>query len=102
MDTPKIETSFFQTKGFMLLVGFFLFILTITFLFGEHGVLQLAKSRRRLSELKETIGRLEKERDALARQVRQLRDDPLTLERHAREKLWLMKPDETVVVIVKK
>jgi cell division protein FtsB len=84
----------------MLLV-LFVFIIIMAFFFGEGGIIEIIKSRSRLEELRRDISELEKERDALLKEIRELEKNPWALERKAREKLWLMKKNEKVVVIVR-
>lgn len=59
------------------------------------------KSRARVEELKKKVTQLENERDRLIKEISDLEKNPNTLERKAREKLWLMKKNEKVVVFVK-
>lgn len=94
------ETRFWQSKGVMLLLIFFIFILILTFFFGDRGILDVVRARRTIERLKGEIEALEREKAALSEEVRQLQENPLSLEKQAREKLWLMKPNEKVVVIV--
>ena len=83
----------------MLLVVF-LFILILAFFFGEGGIVEIIKARTRIEALRKDIAQLEKERDALLKEIEELENNPLAVEKKAREKLWLMKKNEKVVVIV--
>jgi cell division protein FtsB len=87
------------SKGFLLLLLFFLFILVLAFFFGDRGILEIVKSKREIRALQEEVRRLEVERDTLAQAVRELQGDPAAIEKRAREKLWLMKKNEKVVVL---
>lgn len=84
-----------------MLVVLFIFILILAFFFGEGGIVEIIETQGKIEKLKESIAGLEKERDILDKEVRELNENPLALERKAREKLWLMKKNEKVVVIVK-
>ncbi len=86
-------------KGFLLLLLFFLFILLLAFFFGDRGFLEITRARGEIRTLQQEVSRLEGERDALAREVQTLRSDPDAVEKRAREKLWLMKKNEKVVVL---
>ncbi len=99
-NNPRREKSFLRSKGFALLLGFFLFVMVLTFFFGDRGVLEIVRARRTIAGLKDSIARLERERAELVVEVQRLRDSPLALERKAREKLWLMKKSEKVIVRV--
>ncbi len=85
----------------MLLLTLFMLILILAFFFGEGGIIEIIKARTRIEELRRDIAKLEKERDALLKEIEELKKNPLALEKKAREKLWLMKKNEKVVVIVK-
>ncbi len=95
--TKKIK--FVQTKGFLLLMTLFIFILILTFFFGDSGILEIVGAQRKIEELKTNIDQLKKEKERLANEVEELKNNPHALERHAREKLWLMKKNEMVVVL---
>jgi len=92
--------SLFQSKGWMMLVVFFLFILLMTFFFGDRGIIEIIRTKKEIRALQESIIELEAQKRSLTTDVQQLRDNPLALEKEAREKLWLMKKNEKVVVIV--
>jgi cell division protein FtsB len=48
------------------------------------------------------VERLEKKKRKLEREIEELKTNPKALEKKAREKLWLQKPDEIVIVDKKK
>ena len=83
-----------------MLVVFFLFILLMTFFFGDRGIIEIIRTKKEIRALQESIIELEAQKRSLTTDVQQLRDNPLALEKEAREKLWLMKKNEKVVVIV--
>jgi cell division protein FtsB len=85
----------------MLLIIFFLFILLLTYFFGDKGIIEIMKTQKEIRALETSIHELEARKRSLTSEVKQLREDPLALEREAREKLWLMKKNEKVIVIVK-
>jgi cell division protein FtsB len=85
----------------MLLIIFFLFILLLTYFFGDKGIIEIMKTQKEIRALETSIQELEARKRSLTSKVKQLREDPLALEREAREKLWLMKKNEKVIVIVK-
>ena len=78
----------------------FIFILILAFFFGEGGIVEIVKARAKIEELRKNIAQLEKERDALVKEIEELKKNPMALEKKAREKLWLMKKNEKVVVII--
>jgi cell division protein FtsB len=97
----KKENSLFQSRGLALLLVFFLLILIMAFIFGDRGLLEIIKTQKQIKALQQTIKELESERLRLTKEIDMLRENPLALEEKAREKLWLMKKNEKVVVLVK-
>ena len=95
--TDKVK--FVQTKGFLLLVALFIFILILTFFFGDSGIIEIVGAQRKIAELKNRIVHLEKEKKRLAKEIEELENNPNALERRAREKLWLMTKNEMVIVL---
>jgi cell division protein FtsB len=95
------KVAFIRSKGFLLIVVFFLLILILTFFFGDSGIFEIMKSQKRIEVLEQRIKELEKTKTALQAEIEALKKNPLALEKKAREKLWLMKKNEKVVVIVK-
>jgi cell division protein FtsB len=89
----------FPSKGMALLLAFFLLILVMAFVFGDRGLLEIIKTQKQISALKQTIKELEAEKAKLSKEIEMLRENPLALELKAREKLWLMKKSEKVVVL---
>ncbi|MDY0296670.1 MAG: septum formation initiator family protein [Acidobacteriota bacterium] len=94
------KNPFFRSKAFLLLLTLLLFILLLTFFFGDSGIIEIIQAQKRIEELEQRVVALEGQRDALQREIEQLRRDPRSLEAIAREKLWLMKKDEKVIVVV--
>jgi cell division protein FtsB len=84
-----------------LLLVFFLLILIMAFIFGDRGLLEIIKTQKQIKVLKQTIKDLESEKLKLSKEIDLLRENPMALEKKAREKLWLMKKNEKVIVLVK-
>ncbi|MCI0470098.1 MAG: septum formation initiator family protein, partial [Candidatus Aminicenantes bacterium] len=84
-----------------MLIILFIFILIMSFFFGDSGIVEIVRVKEKIENLKTSVASLEKEKAALAEEVEKLQNNPLALERKAREKLWLMKKNEKVVVIIK-
>lgn len=84
-----------------MLVVLFVFIIILAFFFGDSGIVEIVKTQDRIEQLEKSIAALESEKEQLEHEIEELKDNPLALERKAREKLWLMKKNEKVVVIVK-
>ena len=96
----KKEISLLQSRGLVLLLVFFLFILVLAFVFGDRGIIEIVKSKRQIKALQVTIRTLEAEKQKLTREIELLKENPMALEKKARASLWLMKKNEKVVVLV--
>lgn len=101
MKKNSRDFSFFKSKGFLMLIVLFIIVLIMSFFFGDSGVIEIIKAQDRIENLKASVADLKVEKAALEREIEELEKNPLALERKAREKLWLMKKNEKVVVIVK-
>ena len=96
----KRESPLLQSRGLALLLAFFLFILVLAFVFGDHGIVEIVRTQKEIRALQATIRELEAQKARLTRDIAMLRATPLALEKKAREELWLMKKNEKVVVLV--
>ncbi len=85
-----------------VLVIFVLSVLVISTVFGKKGLISIVRARRTYAEMEKEIERLKLEKSRLEREIAELEADPRALEREARDKLWLVKPGEKVVVKKKK
>lgn len=99
--SKKKENSPMQSRGLVLLLFFFLFILILAFIFGDRGIIEIVKTQKQIRGLQQTIKTLELEKQKLSREIELLKENPLALEKKAREDLWLMKKNEKVIVLVK-
>lgn len=86
-------------KSFRFLLGsavvFFLVLLATTWI---ASVRDLRRAHAREALLQERIRKTELRNQALEQRIERLRDDPLMLERLAREQLGLVREGEVVVV----
>jgi cell division protein FtsB len=80
---------------------FLLAVLLITSLFGKKGLLESQRARKTYETRLEERARLESRKARLLKEIEELERNPRAVEREAREKLWLMKKDEVVVVKTK-
>ena len=85
----------------MALVFFFSVLLLSSF-FGKKGLIEIYRARKVHKELVQEVESLEKKMRKLEREIEELKSNPKAVEKKAREKLWLMKPDEIVIVDKKK
>ena len=80
------------------IVGFLLLALLITTVFGKKGLIGIVRARKAQAELLREIESLKAEKARLEREIAALKSDPKAVDKEAREKLWLMKPDEKVII----
>ena len=78
-------------------LGFVLFVLLIAAVFGPKGFIEITRVRRQHAELVREIDRLKDEKARLEKEIIELEKNPEAVEKDAREKLGLIKPDEKVV-----
>jgi cell division protein FtsB len=68
-------------------------------LFGERGLLDGVRAQRVSQSAARDLSRLRDENERLRTQIRQLRDDPATIEAIARRELGLVRPGEVMVTV---
>ena len=89
-----------STREKLVLFGgaFLLLVLLITSVFGRKGVLEIYRIRRSHAALLREIEVLEKEKARLEKEIEALKRDPRAVDREARDKLWLIGPEEKVII----
>ena len=86
-------------KKVLIGVGVFGFlILLVTSVFGRKGLLWNSRAKNEYQAKADEIRRLEADRDRLEREIAELERNPRAVEAEARERIWLVKPDEKVIV----
>lgn len=95
------KTNLLTSRGFLMLIALLILIVILTFFFGDSGIVEIVSTQNRIHSLEAQIHELEREKERLESEIQELINNPLALEKRAREKLWLMKKNEKVVVIVK-
>lgn len=73
-------------------------ILLIASFFGKNGLIEMYRSKKKYDNLVQEVEGLRKQKKKLEREVEELEKNPKAVEKKAREKLWLMKPDEIVII----
>ena len=80
--------------------GAFLFLVfLIASFFGERGLIEIYQTQKKKSTLVQERERLLTVKKKLEREIEELKTNPEAVERKAREKLWLMKPNEIVILL---
>lgn len=77
---------------------FLIFVLLLTSFFGKKGLLEIYRARKTYGALLQDIETLKLEKARLEKEVAGLERNPGAVDKTAREKLWLMKPDEKVII----
>jgi cell division protein FtsB len=98
MGREERRGSSLRRKLLLAGVAFFFLVLIITTLFGRKGLIEIYRARKNYEALVEEIKQLEARKSRLQREIEDLQKNPEAVEREAREKLWLMKPDEKVII----
>jgi len=98
MPREKRRGTSLRRRLVLSAVVLFFLILLISSLFGKKGLIEICKARKNYAALLEDIKALEAKKIQLLKDIQALQRDPAAVEREAREKLWLMKPDEKVIV----
>lgn len=79
--------------------AFLFLVFLIASLFGERGLIEVFQTQKNKNTLVQEKMRLLAEKRKLEREIEELKTNPEAVEKKAREKLWLMKPDEIVIII---
>lgn len=79
--------------------AFLFLVFLIASLFGERGLIEVFQTQKSKNTLVQEKMRLLAEKRKLEREIEELKTNPEAVEKKAREKLWLMKPDEIVIII---
>jgi cell division protein FtsL len=90
--------SSFRKRLYTAGLTFLFFVLIMVSFFGKNGLLDTYKAKQKKQELIEKAEQLEEEKQELQKEIEELKKNPQAVEKKAREKLWLVKPDEIIVV----
>jgi cell division protein FtsB len=78
--------------------AFLLLALVVTLFFGRKGLIEIYHARRARAALLEEIERLKQVKSRLEKDIAALEKDPRAVDKEAREQLWMIRPDEKVIV----
>ncbi|MCX6563740.1 MAG: septum formation initiator family protein [Candidatus Aminicenantes bacterium] len=87
-----------RRKIFIYGFAFLLFVLGISSIFGKKGLIEIYRTRKSYTALLQDIDRLQKKKARLEKEIAELQKNPGAVDKPAREQLWLMPPDEKVIV----
>jgi cell division protein FtsB len=77
-------------------IGLALLLYAFQFVAGDKGLLRRFQLERQLEMMRVENTRLALQKDRLLQEVQLKENDPLSLERLAREKYWMVGPDEQI------
>jgi cell division protein FtsB len=86
----------FTRRYISVLLGVGLLLLLVQDIFGTHGVLAMRRSKKEAAAIQNEISRLESENCSMEQGVENLKSDPQTIERIARDEMGLAKPGEYI------
>lgn len=99
--SAKSSAVSFRKRVFVLGIGFVILAIFVTVLFGKKGYMDILQARKRYASLEQEQAVMERERSLLEREIEALMSDPTAVEKAARDKLWLVRPDEKIVVFTR-
>ena len=92
------SSSSFQKKLIVTAAVFLFLVLIIASFFGKRGLIEIYRAQKKKEALVQEVAQLTQRRDKLLREIWELENNPRAVEKKARESLWLMAPDELVIV----
>ncbi|HDZ27413.1 hypothetical protein LCGC14_0542630 [marine sediment metagenome] len=98
MRKKEKDNISFRRKLLIAGLGFFFLVLLLASFFGKKGLIEIYRAQKEHKALLQEIVRLEIEKNKLEKEIEELKQNPKAVEKKAREKLWLVKPDEVVII----
>ena len=89
-----------QKKLVRASIGLIGALMALTFIFGDHGILQLFKLKREKAKIQDHIIELREEKEELVLEKHRLENDLDYIEKLAREKYRMAKPGEKVFKVI--
>jgi cell division protein FtsB len=87
-----LSSSRLRWGALILVLGIYL----VDFVGGDRGVMRRVQIGQELDALRVENARLQRQKKELLIEVQHKEDDPFSLERLAREKYWMIGPDERI------
>jgi cell division protein FtsB len=81
------------------MLGLLILALVVHDVFGTHGFLAMRRTQMEINTVKANLSRLDEENGRLTEYVHDLKSDPRTIEKLARESSLLAKPGEKIIKI---
>ena len=89
----------FTKKYLRVLLGLFVVVLFVHDVFGVHGFMAMQRTRQSIKTVQTDLEHLNKENADLMQAVKDLKTDPRSIEKIAREELILARPGEIIIKI---
>jgi cell division protein FtsB len=98
MRKKEKDNLSFRRKLLIAGLSFFFLVLLLASFFGKKGLIEIYRAQKEHKALLQEVERLEIKKARLEREIEELKKNPKSVEKKAREKLWLVKPDEVVII----
>ena len=92
------EKISFRKKFFLAGLTFLFLVLIVTSFFGQRGLIEIFRAQKKYKALLQEYEKLTEGISRLEKEIEELEHNPEAVEKEAREKLWLMKPGEIVII----
>jgi cell division protein FtsL len=92
----ELPDKFWRVYGRLVLV-IFVVVLLVHDIFGTHGFLAMRRKQQDIQKVGRTLDKLNKENTLLEQDVQDLKSDPQTIRKIAREELGLAQPGEVII-----
>ena len=79
------------------LMGVFVAVLLVHDIFGTHGYLAMRQKRQEIQKISQELEKLNRENLGLQQDVQDLKSDPETIRKIAREEYGLARPNEKII-----
>ena len=96
IDLQGKFTSMLTNYGRHVLVVFVV-VLLVHDVFGTHGYIAMHRKQQEIQKVKSELERLSKENSSLEQDVKNLKSDPQTIEKIAREEFGQSRPGEIII-----
>lgn len=96
IDLQGKFTSLLTNYGRHVLVVFVV-VLLVHDVFGTHGYIAMHRKQQEIQKVKSELERLNKENSSLEQDVKNLKSDPQTIEKIAREEFGQSRPGEIII-----
>jgi len=94
---PERARQRLRRRGWIVIVGGL--VLLLFFVFSRYGILTRWRAEKHYRELQQRYEELQREADSLSRRLERLKREPVEVERLARERYGMARPEETVYIV---